>query len=1763
MAKRTGESKFAEKDASRSIRRHYLSYVQDLKDIYYDYEESASKDVESAEGKIPSSTLIAQTKEEPRLSEKPVEPSPSLLSAEVVRERVPDVPISATDIVRSLIGHKLRKHLEEVPIEKSIKEIAGGKSTLQNELVGDLDNEFGQLPDGIEDLPLSSLGEALGSSFSGALGKRSLALLARLTSSTLPAGFNQVAVRSYLEKSWGLGPARQENVLLFAITAEPPSRLPSVEAAKEWLDSNSKRYAASCGLVLTPPSQLGARESRSSAVDSEELNAMKEEQRKFLAKQLSVLATHLNIDSSGHARIAELETSIQELQGRLDTWSSEFGSDDFHLGIKPLFDPKKIRRYSSWWNYARLDALKLHHDSNLGQFHIEDEQQADEITLKLTNRLDKYAQSIVSYFLKATRARGPNHTVAPVTKKLESVVDIRAQDRPPVFRYRLQSMKPETRLSGDGQIEYKEVPRRSDQNAQSYLQLLSHSSKNDENPYVHIRTRSPTAQWVLDGRKTERLMATFRRASETGLTFTGKRILITGAGPGSIGAEVIKGLLMGGAKVIVTTSRTPANTAAFFRDLYANNCSRDSELRVIPFNQGSARDCEEIIDYIYDTAGLNTNIDAVIPFAAIPEIGMEVDDIGARAELAHRLMLTNVFRLVGRVVNNKRRRRIETQPTQVILPLSPNTGTFGGDGLYSASKLGLESLLKRFSSEHWAEYMTICGALIGWTRGTGLMHGNDNVAPIIESKGALTFSQPEMALNIIALLSPDIAQICESEAVLADLNGGLDLLPGLSQIMATARSQLSLKSLIRKTILKEDARQTEILRGSDKLNLSPQGRNARKTARIAPKIGFPSLPDYGKTLLPLQDLQGMVDFSSTIVIVGFAELGPWGSARTRWEMESCGKLSPAGYAELAWIMNLIRHVDADINGEHYCGWVDARTGEQVHDSDIETKYGNYILDHSGVRFIEPGSDYDPAKKEYLQEIAVEEDLPEFETGEANAKALKLRLQDSVNIRRSQTSDEFLVQIKRGAHIHVPKILPAECGVAGMLPSGWSPIKYGIPEDMVHQADPVTLYSLCCAAEALYSAGIIDSLEVFKYIHVSEVGNMLGSCIGGSTKTRHMYKDQYLDKQVQSDIIQETFLNASATWINMLLLGASGPIKTPNGTCATGVESLEIGCESILAGKTKFCLVGGVDDLQEDEAYGFAKIKATVNTNAETAKGRVPQEMSRPMTESRAGFVEAQGCGLQIITTASLALEMGLPVYAIVASSTMAADKISRSLPAPGQGVLTFARESARASKSPLLSLNYRRQQLQACISDIEDWRSAHFNLSFINAEADGRIKAIRKMFGTSTGLRSQDSEISPIRASLAVWGLTVDDIDIVSLHATSTGANDKNEPEVVNRQFDALGRTPGRPLMAICQKGLTGHPKGAAASWMLNGCLQVLETGLVPGNRNADSIDDRLRKFEHLVFPTEAIQTKEVKAFLLNSFGFGQKGAQMIGIAPKYLFATLTQEEYGRYCKKVTRRKRLATRAWIKAVNTNSVFKARASPPYSAEDETTVLMDPLARIPDNSNEDDLRFDRSNLHPASPGEKTLLPKRFKPTPNAKPRTLSSLSSGSLAPLSAPKQKPSPPIPGPKPASLSLVHTISTAPSSSTETVNVGVDVEDMATFTSHENEVFVKRNYTMTETAQCTTNLNPREAFAANWTAKEAVFKSLGIKSKGAAAPMRDIEILRDGEGVRVLLHGDALTAARANSICDIQVNMSTSNDTALAIAIAKRGSGEVTYTRTP
>ena len=56
-----------------------------------------------------------------------------------------------------------------------------------------------------------------------------------------------------------------------------------------------------------------------------------------------------------------------------------------------------------------------------------------------------------------------------------------------------------------------------------------------------------------------------------------------------------------------------------------------------------------------------------------------------------------------------------------------------------------------------------------------------------------------------------------------------------------------------------------------------------------------------------------------------------------------------------------------------------------------------------------------------------------------------------------------------------------------------------------------------------------------------------------------------------------------------------------------------------------------------------------------------------------------------------------------------------------------------------------------------------------------------------------------------MWGLTPDDLGMVSIHGTSMQANEKNEASVYNDVFTNIGRTPGNAVPVIAQKNMTGE----------------------------------------------------------------------------------------------------------------------------------------------------------------------------------------------------------------------------------------------------------------------------------------------------------------------------------------------------------------------
>lgn len=228
------------------------------------------------------------------------------------------------------------------------------------------------------------------------------------------------------------------------------------------------------------------------------------------------------------------------------------------------------------------------------------------------------------------------------------------------------------------------------------------------------------------------------------------------------------------------------------------------------------------------------------------------------------------------------------------------------------------------------------------------MDASNMVAHELESYGVRTFSAKEMAFNILGLMHPLLFSITQVEPIWADLNGGMDRLPDLADITTRIRLSLNKKSELRRAIARDNSADFKVTNG-------PDAERVLQTVNVTPRANFrfdfPAL-ESPKSLADLSKLQGMIDLEKVIVITGFGEVGPWGSSRTRWEMEARGEFTIEGCIEMAWMMGFIKHFDGRLpSGTLYVGWVDSKSGEPVDDKDVRGRYEKDVLAHAGVRLI--------------------------------------------------------------------------------------------------------------------------------------------------------------------------------------------------------------------------------------------------------------------------------------------------------------------------------------------------------------------------------------------------------------------------------------------------------------------------------------------------------------------------------------------------------------------------------------------------------------------------------------------------------------------------------------------------------------------------------------------------------------------------------------------------------------------------------------------
>nr|WP_094722879.1 type I polyketide synthase [Bombiscardovia coagulans] len=565
-----------------------------------------------------------------------------------------------------------------------------------------------------------------------------------------------------------------------------------------------------------------------------------------------------------------------------------------------------------------------------------------------------------------------------------------------------------------------------------------------------------------------------------------------------------------------------------------------------------------------------------------------------------------------------------------------------------------------------------------------------------------------------------------------------------------------------------------------------------------------------------------------IVIVSIGEMGPWGSGRTRFEAEL--GIHSDGQVDLsaAAVLEMAWNMGLiEWQDSPKPGWYDT-DGNLVPEEDIAERYHDEIVARSGIRPFEDGMGAD------------------YQAG-TNEEEVDVFLDHDVDF--SVPTQEMAQEYVKLDPDHTRVALDEESGEWCVTRTAGSKIRVPRRATMSRTVggqfpkgfDPVKWgipASMVGDVDEIalwnivttvdaYLSAGFSPVEILQAVHPSKVASTQGTGFGGMSSMRKLYLDRYLGREIPTDILQEALPNVVAAHVMQSYIGGYGNMIQPVSACATAAVSLEEGVDKIALGKADFVVTGAIDDIGVESVIGFGNMNATANSAEMYGKGIDPRFFSRANDRRRGGFLESQGGGTILLTRGDIALKMGLPVAGVVGYIHSFADGAHTSIPAPGLGAL-------------------------------------------------------------AAGMGGKDSEL--VR-SLAQLGVAPDEIAVVSKHDTSTNANDPNESELHNTLARAIGRTEGNPLYIISQKTLTGHAKGGACIFQINGLTQLFRSGVIPANVALDCVDPELRRDDHMVWLERPLHVGAIKAGLVTSLGFGHVSGIGAIVSPGAFEAAVARSE--------------------------------------------------------------------------------------------------------------------------------------------------------------------------------------------------------------------------------------------------------------------------------
>jgi 3-oxoacyl-(acyl-carrier-protein) synthase len=183
-----------------------------------------------------------------------------------------------------------------------------------------------------------------------------------------------------------------------------------------------------------------------------------------------------------------------------------------------------------------------------------------------------------------------------------------------------------------------------------------------------------------------------------------------------------------------------------------------------------------------------------------------------------------------------------------------------------------------------------------------------------------------------------------------------------------------------------------------------------------------------------------------------------------------------------------------------------------------------------------------------------------------------------------------------------------------------------------------IYGGIAGQEAWADAGLDITEEVDP-----DSGIIFGTGVLGVDKLREAFHriDQKQVRRLGSTSVLQTMASGISAFLGGKL-GCGNQVTTNSSACTTGTEALLMGYDRISSGKAKRMLVGSCSDSGPYVWGGFDALRILPHQYNDR-----PEEASKPMSESAAGFVPSSGAGAMLIESLESALEREAPIYAEV------------------------------------------------------------------------------------------------------------------------------------------------------------------------------------------------------------------------------------------------------------------------------------------------------------------------------------------------------------------------------------------------------------------------------------------------------------------------------------------------------------------------------------